>query len=107
MDSDGSLVGLVGRSSEIRILQQLASAVQTGGGKAVVIRGHAGIGKSALIGRLVESAPELDALRVVGIESEMELPFGGLHQLCVPLLGLLSRLPEPQQHALGLLDRLR
>jgi DNA-binding CsgD family transcriptional regulator/tetratricopeptide (TPR) repeat protein len=100
-------VGLVGRSSEIRILRELASAVHTKRGKALVVRGDAGIGKSALIGQLEQSASELDALRVVGVESEMELPFGGLHQLCAPLLDLLSKLPEPQQEALGTVFGLR
>jgi hypothetical protein len=79
MVRDGSGIGLVGRSSEIRILKELASAVQTRMGRALVVRGDAGIGKSALIGHIVQSAPKLDARRVVRVESEMKLPFGGLH----------------------------
>jgi DNA-binding CsgD family transcriptional regulator len=101
MVRDGSGVGLVGRSSEIGILREFASAVQNKRGKALVMRGDAGIGKSALIGQIVESSSELDALRVVGVESEMELPFGGLQQLYAPLADLLVKLPEPQQDALG------
>jgi hypothetical protein len=59
MVSDGLVDGLIGRSLEISTLEELASAVQAGRGTAIVVRGEADIGKSALIGRLVESAPNL------------------------------------------------
>jgi DNA-binding CsgD family transcriptional regulator len=101
MVSDRSDVGLLGRSREIRVLEELAAAVQTGQGHALVIRGEAGMGKSALMRQLVRAKPQLRTLRALGVESEMELPFGGLHQLCDPLLDLLPKLPEPQQDALG------
>jgi DNA-binding CsgD family transcriptional regulator len=83
------------------MLEDLAKAVQTSQGRALVVRGEAGIGKSALIERLIQSTPGLQLARAVGVESEMELPFGGLHQLCVPLLDLLPHLPGPQRDALG------
>jgi DNA-binding CsgD family transcriptional regulator len=91
----------VGRSRETSILQDLAKAVQASQGRALVVRGEAGIGKSALIQRLIQSTPALQLARAGAVESEMELPFGGLHQLCVPLLDLVSHLPGPQRDALG------
>jgi hypothetical protein len=101
MVSSRGVSGFVGLISEFRALEELANAVQSRGGRALVVRGEPGIGKSALIQRLVESGPELHTVRAVGVESEMKLPFGGLHQLCSPLLDLLPRLPGPQQDALG------
>ena len=86
----------VGRASEISMLQGLVRAVQTGHGRALLVRDEAGIGKSALIEQLVRSAPGLHTVRAVGVESEMELPFAGLHQLFAPLLDLLPSLPAPQ-----------
>jgi DNA-binding CsgD family transcriptional regulator len=91
----------VGRASEISTLQGLARAVQTGQGRALLVRGEAGIGKSALIEQVVRSAPGLHTVRAVGVESEMELPFAGLHQLFAPMLDLLPNLPAPQRDALG------
>src|SRR6516164_9857944 len=91
----------LGRSTEISILQGLARAVRTGQGRALLVRGEAGIGKSALVDQLVQSVPGLQTVRAVGVESEMELPFAGLHQLFAPLLDLLPNLPGPQRDALG------
>ena len=65
-----------------------------------MLRGEAGIGKTALLGYLVEAASDLTVLRAEGVESEMELAFAGLQQLCAPLLDRLSRLPAPQRDAL-------
>jgi hypothetical protein len=90
----------VGRSIESSVLAELTGVVQSGQGRALIVRGGAGIGKSTLIERLVQSAPGLHTVRAVGVESEMELPFGGLHQLCAPLLNLLPDLPAPQRDAL-------
>ncbi len=59
----------------------------------LVLRGEAGIGKTALLEYLVASAPDLTVLRAVGVETEMELAYAGLHQLCAPLLDRLGRLP--------------
>ena len=66
----------------------------------MVLRGEAGIGKTALLEYLVASASELHVVRAVGVESEMELAFAGLHQLCASMLGRLERLPGPQRDAL-------
>ena len=60
-----------------------------------MLRGEAGIGKTALLDYLVESASDLTVVRAVGVESEMELAFAGLHQLCAPMLDRLERLPGP------------
>jgi DNA-binding CsgD family transcriptional regulator len=96
---------LVGRSCESSVLEELAGAVRTGLGRALVVRGEPGIGKSALIEQLV--LPDLQLVRAVGVESETELAFGGLHQLCAPLLDLLPTLPGPQRDALGTVFGLR
>jgi DNA-binding CsgD family transcriptional regulator len=66
----------------------------------LVLRGEAGIGKTALLEYLVESASDLTVVRAVGVESEMELAFASLHQLCAPMLDRLGRLPAPQRQAL-------
>jgi hypothetical protein len=67
----------------------------------LVVRGEAGIGKTALLEYTAERSGGCRVLRAVGVESEMELPFAGLHQLCASLLDALERLPTPQQEALG------
>jgi DNA-binding CsgD family transcriptional regulator len=65
------------------------------------MRGEAGIGKTELLRHLLDEASGFTLARCVGVESEMELPFAGLHQLCAPMLGRLDSLPEPQRHGLG------
>ena len=67
-----------------------------------MVRGEAGIGKTALLEYSAERAEGCQVVRAVGVESEMELPFAGLHQLCAPLLDGLERLPPPQHEALGI-----
>jgi DNA-binding NarL/FixJ family response regulator len=66
----------------------------------LVLRGEAGIGKTALLEHLLECATQMTVVRADGVESEMELAYAGLHQLCGPLLDLLDRLPDPQRQAL-------
>jgi DNA-binding CsgD family transcriptional regulator len=68
--------------------------------RSLVLRGEAGIGKTALLEYLLGSASDLTFVRAVGVESEMELAFAGLHQLCARLLDRLARLPAPQRQAL-------
>ena len=65
-----------------------------------MVRGEAGIGKTALLDYVVRSASDLTVLRAVGVESEMELAYAGLHQVCASLLDRLDRLPAPQRQAL-------
>jgi len=66
----------------------------------LVLRGEAGVGKTALLEYLIEAAADLRVVRAAGVESEMELAYAGLHQLCAPMLKQLDRLPAPQRDAL-------
>jgi len=92
---------LRGRETERARLEQLLEAVRAGESAALVLRGEAGIGKTALLDSAAELSEDYRVLRAVGVESEMELPFAALHQLCAPLLDGLERLPPPQRDALG------
>ncbi len=65
-----------------------------------MVHGEAGIGKTALLGHLTDSAPDMLLVRALGVESEMELAYASLHQLCLPLLDRRSSLPPPQRQAL-------
>jgi DNA-binding CsgD family transcriptional regulator len=91
---------LLGRESERRQLGALARDVRQGRSRSLVVRGEAGIGKTALLAYLVGSAPDMTVVRAAGVESEMELPYASLHQLCASLLDRLARLPAPQRQAL-------
>src|SRR5215471_16052323 len=91
---------LRGRADECALLDTLVDAVRRGEGRSLVVRGEAGIGKTALLEYLVRSASDLTVLRAVGVESEMELAYAGLHQLCASLLDRLDGLPAPQRQAL-------
>ena len=68
----------------------MVAAVSEGESRTLVLRGEAGVGKTALLDHLVEEASDLRVVRAVGVESEMELAYAALHQLCVPLLGRLG-----------------
>src|SRR4051812_44995480 len=89
-----------GRSSEREALDRLLERVRDGTSAALVIRGEAGAGKTALLRYAARQAAGFRVAQVAGVESETELPFAGLHQLCAPLLRRLDRLPEPQRAAL-------
>jgi DNA-binding CsgD family transcriptional regulator/tetratricopeptide (TPR) repeat protein len=91
---------LWGREQECTLLDELVSSVRRGESRSLVLRGEAGIGKTALLQYLIESASNMTVARAVGVESEMELAFSSLHQLCSPLLDPLERLPAPQRDAL-------
>jgi hypothetical protein len=92
---------LFGRDAECATLEQIVNSVRSGDSRALVLHGEAGVGKSALLDRLAEqAAQDCRVLRAAGVESEMELAFATLHQLCVPMLGRLDDLPEPQRDAL-------
>lgn len=90
------------RGSECMLLDGLGSAIRQGESRSLVLRGEPGVGKTALLDYLVESASDLTVVRAAGVESEMELAFASLHQLCAPLLDRLERLPAPQRQALGI-----
>src|SRR5580658_6879149 len=93
--------GLFGRAGELEILAGLIADVRSGRSAVLVVRGEAGIGKTELLRCLVAGAPGFGVARVAGVESEMELPFAGLYQLCAPMLGRLGSLAEPQRRALS------
>jgi len=92
---------LRGRRSERVSLEQLVTSVREGQSGVLVLRGEAGIGKTALLDHLASRASDCRIARAAGVESEMELAFAGLHQLCAPFLDRLDRLPDPQRNALG------
>src|SRR4051812_10548716 len=92
---------LLGRADERELLDRLLENVRAGQSAVLVVRGEAGVGKTALLHYSARQASGFRLARVAGVESEMELPFAGLHQLCAPLLGRLGALPQPQQAALG------
>jgi DNA-binding CsgD family transcriptional regulator len=92
---------LLSRRSECAALDQLVASVRAGPSRALVLRGEAGIGKSALLEYLVQRASRCGIARAAGVESEMELAYAGLQQLCKPFLDRLERLPGPQRDALG------
>ena len=98
---------LLGRGSECAALDQLVASVRAGPSRALVLRGEAGIGKSALLGYLVAHASGCAICRAAGVESEMELAYAGLQQLCAPFLDRVERLPGPQSDALGIAFGLR
>ena len=93
--------GLLGRRSECAALDELVASVRAGPSRALLLRGEAGVGKSALLEYLVQHASGCGIARAAGVESEMELAFAGLHQLCAPFVDRLERLPGPQREALG------
>ena len=93
--------GLRGRGGECRTLDQLVADARAGRSAVLVLRGEAGAGKSALLEFVVTRAPDCRIARAAGVESEMELAFAGLHQLCAPMLDHLDGLPGPQRDALG------
>src|SRR4051794_15231891 len=92
--------GLRGRGSECALLDELVAAIRRGESQSLVLRGEAGIGKTALLEYLIASAPDGTIVRAVGVQSDMELPYAALHQLCGPLLDGLEALPAPQRRAM-------
>jgi DNA-binding CsgD family transcriptional regulator/tetratricopeptide (TPR) repeat protein len=92
---------LRGRRSERAALERVLAEVRAGGSAALVVRGEAGVGKTALLEYLVERAEGCRVARAAGVQSEMELAFAGIHQLSGPLLDRLDRLPGPQRNALA------
>ena len=92
--------GFLGRPVECALLDRLLEDVRRGHSSVLVIRGEAGVGKTALLRYAAEQASGFRVAQLAGVESEMELAYAGLHQLCAPVLGQLDVLPEPQQVAL-------
>ncbi|HEY6890938.1 MAG TPA: AAA family ATPase, partial [Solirubrobacter sp.] len=94
------MITLRGRGDERERLDGLLQSVRTGTSAVLVLRGEAGIGKTALLEYVAEQASACRLARAAGVQSEMELAFAGLHHLCVPLLDGLDGLPVPQREAL-------
>ena len=101
MSSSDAGPWLRGRRTECETLDRLVAGVRAGQSQVLELRGEPGIGKTALLNYLVNNSDGCRIARAVGIESEMELAFAGLHQLCSPMLHQLDRLPGPQRDALA------
>lgn len=91
---------LIGRRRECAHLAELVSVARDGHSQALVLEGDPGIGKTALLDFLKVAAAGCLVIDVAGVESEMELAYAGLHQICIPLLDGLDRVPAPQRDAL-------
>jgi DNA-binding CsgD family transcriptional regulator len=100
MSSQGRGRRLRGRASECETLRNLISTAKSGS-QVLVLRGEAGVGKTALLAYTTELASGFRCVQLAGVESDMELAFAGLQQLCAPLLNHLDELPEPQREALA------
>jgi DNA-binding CsgD family transcriptional regulator len=89
-----------GRAGAREALDRLLDTARGGRSAVLVVRGEAGVGKTAVLRYAARQASGFRVAEIAGIESEMELPFAGLHQLCTPMLSRLGALPEPQRDAL-------
>ena len=101
MSSSDRGSGLYGRGGQCDLLDRLLAATRAGESQVLVVRGEAGIGKTALLDYVAQRASGCRVMRAGGAESEMELAFAGLHQLCASKIDRLDRLPGPQRDALG------
>lgn len=101
MDVQRNDASLFGRHSECAILTTMVTAARSGDSQVLVLRGGPGVGKSALLDYVADGAGTARIARANGVQSEMELVFAGLHELCLPFLDRLDRLPTPQRDALG------
>ena len=95
-------LNLCGRRDESALLEGLLEGARSGRSGVLVMWGEAGVGKTALLECAVSRATGLGVFRAVGVESESELAFAALHQLCAPMLDRLDRLPGPQRDALAI-----
>jgi DNA-binding CsgD family transcriptional regulator len=96
----GPAAGLTGRLGELGVLDRFVAGVRAGEGQALVVRGEPGVGKTVLLDYLARRASGCRVARAAGVQSEMELAFAGLHQLCAPMLDHAESLPVPQREAL-------
>src|SRR3954452_3570664 len=93
--------GLLDRARERDVLDRLVAGVRAGQSRVLVLRGQAGVGKTALMAYLSAAAQGCRVARAAGGHSEMELAFASLQALCAPMLVRLSHLPGPQSDALS------
>jgi len=98
----GGATGLMDRTGERAALDRVIETVRAGGSEVLVLSGDPGIGKTALLEYLAARADDAGCrlARAAGVQSEMELAFSGLHQLCAPMFDHADRLPGPQHEAL-------
>jgi DNA-binding CsgD family transcriptional regulator len=101
MSSQGRGQRLRGRAGECETLRGLISTVRSGSHRVLVLRGEAGVGKTALLNYVSELASEFRCVQVAGVQSDMELAYAGLQQLCAPLMDHFDELPQPQREALN------
>ena len=107
MVTEGPAEVLHDRRYEREALERLLEAVRGGQSRVLVVSGEPGVGKTALVESAIRSASGFRVMRAVGVESEMELAFAALQQLCAPIVDRLDRLPAPQREALGVAFGLR
>jgi DNA-binding CsgD family transcriptional regulator len=107
MVTEGPARELHGRRGEREALERLLEGVRGGQSRVLVMSGEPGVGKTALLESAISFASGFRVMRAVGVESDMELAFAALQQLCAPMLGRLDRLPDPQRDALGVAFGLR
>ncbi len=91
---------LLGRQEPCARIDEMIGAARSGRSGVMAVRGEPGVGKSALLTYAIRQASGFRVISISGVESEMELPFASLHQVCTPLLQYLERLPGPQCSAL-------
>jgi hypothetical protein len=93
-------LGFLGRARERERLDAMLAQARDGQSAVLVIRGEAGVGKTALLRYAARQASGLRTTEVDGVQAEMVLPFAGIHRLCAPIFDRLDALPAPQKHAL-------
>jgi DNA-binding CsgD family transcriptional regulator len=91
---------LLNRETERAAIDHVLDAVRSGLSGTLVLRGGPGVGKTTLLRYAIDSAPDLRVSSIAGVESEISMEYGGLHQLLLPFLPLLDELPTPQRSAL-------
>jgi DNA-binding CsgD family transcriptional regulator len=101
MSSEGRGQRLRGRDAECETLRGLMARARSGTSQVLVLRGEAGVGKTALLDYTCDLASGFRTVQVAGVQSDMELAFAGLQQLCAPLMDRVDDLPEPQRDALN------
>src|SRR5580704_10349784 len=93
-------VVLLDRLAERAAIDQVLEAVRSGFSGTLVLRGGPGVGKTTLLRYAVAAAPDMRISSITGVESEISMEYGGVHQLLLPFLPLLDELPPPQHSAL-------
>lgn len=89
-----------GRADELTVIDRLLAGAYDQASGALVVRGEPGIGKTTLLAYAADAAADWRVLRGSGVETEVDLPYAGLHLLLRPALDRLGALPEPQRNAL-------